>query len=288
MRISPSASHSRMSVHQNHILINKCFRWEWPSDQRPPYWTTPVGQTLSAAPLVEPLFLWLLLISNQGKRWTLQYSLNIEVLAIVWDDQVTDIYTESFHDQCREERRNKCLKYRSTLWFGFIWSDAEAECSSRGGGQKYHINNYFGMLVLSRNWDLIGSTSYISQVPQPTHDIHTYIYDCSPTHSWLFIHTFMTVFLLRYYSFECQCLACVQDWPQLEKLPKGVSQTPGLRSNSETQVSHKGNGVDEFLWWILPEMGSRSRETTIRGRGVALLHFTRLLFCNHRYLKHTG
>ena len=100
-------------------------------------------------------------------------------------------------------------------------------------------------------------------------------------HLWLF-------FLLRYYSFECQCLACVQDWPQLEKLPKGVSQTPGLRSNSETQVSQKGNGVDEFLWWILPEMGSRSRETTIRGRGVALLHFTRLLFCNHRYLKHTG
>ena len=151
MRISPSASHSRMSVHQNHILINKCFRWEWPSDQRPPYWTTPVGQTLSVAPLVEPLFLWLLLISNQGKRWTLQYSLNIKVLAIVvnvWDDQVTDIYTESFHDQCREERRNKCLKYRSTLWFGFIWSYAEAECSSRGGGQKYHINNYFGI-----NWN---------------------------------------------------------------------------------------------------------------------------------------
>ena len=268
MRISPSASHSRMSVHQNHILINICFWWEWPSDQRPPYWTTPVGQTLSAAPLVEPLFLWLLLISNQGKRWTLQYSLNIKVLAIVWDDQVTDIYTESFHDQCREERRNKCLKYRSTLWFGFIWSDAEAECSSRGAGQRYHIFNYFCinwkiacLLVLSRNWDLIGSTSYI--------------------HLWLF-------FLLRYYSFECQCLACVQDWPQLEKLPKGVSQTPGLRSNSETQVSQKGNGVDEFLWWILPEMGSRSRETTIRGRGVALLHFTRLLFCNHRYLKHTG
>ena len=171
MRISPSASHSRMSVHQNHILINICFRWEWPSDQRPPYWTTPVGQTLSVAPLVEPLFLWLLLISNQGKRWTLQYSLNIEVLAIVWDDQVTDIYTESFHDQCREERRNKCLKYRSTLWFGFIWSDAEAECSSRGAGQRYHIFNYFCI-----NWKI--ACWSCPEIGIWSAALHTYIYDC--------------------------------------------------------------------------------------------------------------
>ena len=38
----------------------------------------------------------------------------------VSDDQVTDIYTESFHDQSREERRNKCMKYRLSPRFWVV------------------------------------------------------------------------------------------------------------------------------------------------------------------------
>ena len=84
---------------------------------------------------------------------------------------MTDIYTESFHDQCREERRNKCLKYRSTLWFGFIWSDAEAECSSQGAGQRYHIFNYFCI-----NWKI--ACWSCPEIGIWSAALHTYIYDC--------------------------------------------------------------------------------------------------------------
>ena len=68
----------------------------------------------------------------------------------------------------------------------------------------------------------------------------------------------------RFCSFQCQCLACVQDWPKLERLsssssssssspiiiklerlPKGVSQTPGLRATAEAYVS-VGNGAEFF------------------------------------------
>ena len=86
--------------------------------------------------------------------------------------QVTDIYTESFYDQTKDERRNKCLKYR----FGY----------------------------------------------------RTYLTFCIK-------HKHITI-VNWYFSFQCQCTACAQNWGLLEALPNGVSQTPGLSPTAKVKV----------------------------------------------------
>ena len=39
-----------------------------------------------------------------------------------------------------------------------------------------------------------------------------------------------------YFSFQCQCTACAQNWGLLEALPNGVSQTPGLSPTAKVKV----------------------------------------------------